>query len=61
MRKEDERWRYKFQKYCQDMMRDLHGIPKDQLEFRASGRKRVKAMPPLVDITKRRIKRKVKE
>jgi len=44
-------------------MRELHGIPDDQLEYRTSNRKRVKAppAPPAIDVTKRRVKRKVKE
>ena len=52
-----------FQKYCQEIMWELHGIPDDQLEYRTSTRKRVKAppAPPAIDVTKRRVKRKVKE
>ena len=44
-------------------MQELHGIPNDQLEYRTSNWKRVKAppAPPAIDVTKRRVKRKVKE
>jgi len=63
LRKHDEAKGFVFQKYCKEIMRELHGIPDDQLEYRTSNRKRVKAppAPPAIDVTKRRVKRKVKE
>ena len=62
-RERDKQNNYVFQTYCQKIMRDLHGIPEDQLEYHTSGRKRVKAPPPppAIDVTKRRVKRKIQE
>jgi len=59
----DEANGFAFQKYCQDIMREVHCIPEDQLESCKNGRKRVPVpkAPPVIDVTKRRVKRKVQE